>query len=197
MSKSYGFKKYFDMASKDIQDDAEQFSGNELDESTDEESEPIQEEEIAPGVKKKSRKQRRLILPITMILFLLAGIPYLYFVLGSDPREKSLRFYKIVLHEDQPFLLDLFIIPFKKGKEFAFASLSISFNFQGDELKKELNRKKYRLRWIIYDVFLDEVNKRGEVPSPEKLKELILITVSKALSTGRIKGIDINEFTVL
>jgi flagellar basal body-associated protein FliL len=98
---------------------------------------------------------------------------------------------------DQPFLLDLFVIPFQRGKEFAFASLSITFNYQGDELKKELGRQEYRLRWIICDAFQDEVNKKGKVPSPEKLKELILIAASKVLLAGRIKGVDINEFTVL
>ena len=180
-----------------VGDDTEPSSGTEGDASTGQDMVPAEEEKSVRGGSKPFWQRLRPGLPMTVVLFLVAATPLLYFSVGSGPRDKGAPFHKVVLPEDHQLLLDMFVIPFKRDTGPAFASFGIALHFQGESLRQVLDQERYLVRRIIYDALREEIDRLGEAPSPEALGELVLTTVNRALPAGRIQNVKISGFSVL
>ena len=152
-----------------MQENDEQFSGNELDKlskSDSEESESISEEGNSKGIWAKHRGKKRVSLCIALGLCLLIGIGYLCLkqkVFDILQEEETTQLHRLKIPKDQLLLFHSFVIPLKEKKGFTYISLSISFNVPNKELKREIIAKKEQLRGIMYDILREEINKIEEI----------------------------------
>jgi flagellar basal body-associated protein FliL len=174
---------------KKMEEQDEQFSGNELDEPEDETNKSIPKQEPIEGAEKKYKGKGRLWLFIAIGLFFLSGAGYLYMkgemsLVTSNQKEGPDRF---AIPKEQLLVFRSFVIPFKQSKKFTYLSLTIAFNLRDKKLMGEMIQEKNRLRGIIYDMLTEEINGLKDVPSLEKLKKCIIRAVNGALSMGRIK----------
>jgi flagellar basal body-associated protein FliL len=209
------------MISSDSEENDERFSGSELDEPANEESESVPEEEKLPegeldepadeerelipeeekskGIWGKYREKPRSSLFIAIGLCLLMGIGYLYlkgkiFNIIVDQKGKIPELDRLAIPKDQLLIFPSFVIPFRENKRFSYISLSIYFNLPNKELMREMIEKKGELRGIIYDILRMEINKLKEVPSLEELKGFIIREVNTALSAGKVNEVYITKF---
>ena len=183
-----------------MQENDEQFSGDELDESSksiDEENESIPEEENSKGTWAKHRGKKRVSLCIALGLCLLIGIGYLCLkqkVFDILQEEETTRLHRLKIPKDQLLLFHSFVIPLKEKKGFTYISLSISFNVPNKELKREIIAKKEQLRGSMYDILRKEINRIEEIPPLEKIKGFLSKRVNMALSGGKVNEIYITKF---
>ena len=174
----------------------EQFSGNELDEPKGEESIPVREKEPQKTAGKKYRWGKKLSLFTALGLCLLTGIGYLY-LKGGKPtcqETEAPQINRATNPEDQLLILHSFVVPFEENSRFTYISLSISFDLPNKELRREISEKKYQFRNIIFQTLREEINRKKEVPSLERLKEVIVEKINMALAAGRIKELYITQF---
>jgi len=179
-----------------MQENVEQFSGNELDELVDEGTESILEEGNSKGIWAKHRGKKGVSLFIALGLCLLIGIGYFYLkekAYDIQQEEETTQLHRLKIPEDQLLLFHSFVIPLKK-KGFTYIYLSISFNVPNKELREEIIAKKEQLRGVIYDILREEINKTEEMPPLEKIKSFLTRRVNMALSVGKVNEIYITKF---
>ncbi|MBW1672725.1 MAG: flagellar basal body-associated FliL family protein [Deltaproteobacteria bacterium] len=183
-----------------MQKNDDQFSGDELDESSksiDEENESIPEEENSKGTWAKHRGKKRVSLCIALGLCFLIGIGYFYLkgkAFDILQEEETTQLHRLKIPKDQLLLFHSFVIPLKEKKGFTYISLSISFNVPNKELGREIIAKKEQLRGIMYDILREEINKTEEIPPLEKIKGFLTRRVNMALSGGKVNEIYITKF---
>jgi flagellar basal body-associated protein FliL len=164
-------------------------------------------EEIVAGpdklkspVRKKNAGRR-----IGLFILILTGISLLlvfgYFHLKYDllglnnkkiealPEKRHFPIFK-----EETITFDSFIVPFRENKKFTYISLSIVFRLPNKEIRREISRKREYLRGILYDMFTEEINRVNNIPPIDHLKESIIRTVNRALSTGAVKEVFITQF---
>ena len=207
------------MVSSNSEENDNQFSGNELDESMDEESESIQEEktdseleldelDLPPIPEEKNpddigreyKGKKRVSLFITLGLCLLIGIGCLYLkekVFDVPQEEETTSLHGLKISEDQLLLFHSFVIPLKEKKGLTYISLSISFNVPNKELRREIIAKKERLRGIMYNTLREEINRIEEIPPLEKIKDFLTRRVNMTLSAGKVNEIYITKFLAI
>jgi len=192
------------MTSFDQKKKAEQFSGNELDDTEGEAYKPFSEEKFSTETEEQYKKERKLSLWLVVALCFLTGtgIFYLYSRLACTSSEdkkinnkvEAFQIDKFSAQKDYSINFNSFIIPYYQYSKYTYISLSISLALPNKELKQEMIRRKDQLRGIIYDILKEEVNKSKEVPSLEILKELITIGFNQALLNGEVDDIYITDF---
>ncbi len=177
-------------------------------ESAKEESQSVHPDDNLKRIGGKQERKKRLILFIFILLGLniLLGIGY-FFIKEEKPPASSdqkgglshleggtVQINQLAIPKDQLLVFHSFVVPVKENKRFTYISLSISFNLPNKELRREMIEKKHQLRGIIYDILSAEIKKINEVPSFEKIKEVIIRGVNIALSAGRVNELYITEF---
>ncbi len=183
-----------------MQENDDQFSGDELDESPksiDEETESISEEMNSKGIWAKHSGKKSVSLCIALGLCLLIGIGYFYLkeeTYDMPQEEETTQLHRLKIPEAQLLIFPSFVIPLKEKKGFTYISLSISLNVPNKELREEIIAKKEQLRGIIYDILREEINKTEEIPPLEKIKGFLTTRVNMALSAGKVNEIYITKF---
>ena len=104
---------------------------------------------------------------------------------GIIPRVK-----RISILNDRSFNFGSFVIPVRQKDNFSYISLSIDFKIKNKELEMEIIRKKERLRGVIYDILIKEINNSEEFPlSDEAIKSVkgnIIRTVNEVVVNGKV-----------
>ena len=179
--------------------ESEQVSGNELDDSGDEDRDRPHEKKISKSISREFKGKKGLLLIIATGLFLLTGMGY-FFVIGgksdmpSHKKKEASGFIELAAPKDQLLTFNSFIIPFNENKKFTYITLSISFNLPNKEIRREMLEKKEQFRGKIYDILKEEITNIKEIPSLEKLKEFIIKGTNKALSSGKVSKVYIDKF---
>lgn len=177
-------------------------------ESPKEESQSVHEDDNLKSIGGKQNGTKKLVLFIFILLGLsiMGGIGYFFTQEEKPPtsseqkgdiphlEDRTVQINQSVTPKDQLLIFHSFVIPFKENKQFAYISLSISFNLPNKQLKREMIEKKHQLRGIIYEKLRQEINKKKEVPLLEELKEVIIRGVNIALSDGKVEEVYITEF---
>ena len=57
-----------------------------------------------------------------------------------------------------------------------------------------MTRKRDRIRGILYDMFIEEVNRENKIPPIDHLKKSIIRTVNRVLSVGVVKEVFVTQF---
>jgi flagellar basal body-associated protein FliL len=137
------------------------------------------------------------VIAIGVSLFL--GIGYIY----VKPNNLKLNNKKLdIVPERKVFPIpkgesvtfDSFIVPFKKNTRFTYISLSIVISLPNNEVRNEMTRKRDRIRGILYDMFIEEVNRENKIPPIDHLKKSIIRTVNRVLSVGVVKEVFVTQF---
>jgi len=192
-----------DESSKSVDEESEpiseegKFSGDELDESVDEESESIREEGNSKGIWAKYSGKKRLSLFIALGLCLVIGIGYFYLkekIFDTLQEEGTTQLQRLKIPRDQLLLFHPFVIPLKEKKGLTYISLSISLNVPNKELRREITAKKQQLRGIMYTILREEINKIQEIPPLKKIKGFLIRRVNMALSAGKVNEVYITKF---
>ena len=154
-------------------------------------------EEIVAGpdklkspVKKKNGERR-----IGLFILILTGISLLlvfsYFYLKHDILSLNNKKIEVLpekrhfpIFKEETITFDSFIVPFRENKRFTYISLSIVFSLPNKEISREMSRNREYIRGILYDMFAEEINRVNNIPPIDHLKESIIRTVNRALSTG-------------
>jgi flagellar basal body-associated protein FliL len=156
-----------------------------------------------PSVKKR-KTGGRIRLFIVILTGISLGLFFGYFHLkysllgskGPDNKKKESvpekRHFPILKEETITF--DSFIVPFRENKRFTYISLSIVFSLPNKEISREMSRKRDYIRGILYDMFTEEINRANNIPPIDHLKESIIRTVNRVLSTGVVKEVFITQF---
>ena len=183
-----------------MQKNDDQFSGDELGESSksiDKENGSIPEEEKSKSSWAKYRGKKRFSLFIALGLFLLIGIGYLYLkekAFDIPQEEETTQLHRLKIPKDQLLLFHSFVIPLEEKKGLTYISLSISFNVPNKELRQEIVAKKEQLRFIMYDILREEINKIEEIPPLQTIKSFLTRRVNMALSAGKVNKVYITKF---
>ena len=153
----------------------------------------------SPPKKRKTGGKRGLFILILTGIALILSVGYLnlkYNILSLNEQKiesvPEKRHFPILKEETITF--DSFIVPFTENKRFTYISLSIVFRLPNKEISREMSRKKDYIRGILYDMFTEEINRANEIPPMDHLKESIIRTVNRALSTGMVKEVFITQF---
>jgi len=192
-----------DESSKSIDEENEsiskekQLSKDELGESGNEEGESVSVEGNSKGIWAKYRGKKGFSLFIALGLCLLIGLGYLYLkekVFDILQEAETTQVHRLKVPEDQLLLFHSFVIPLEEKKGLTYISLSISFNVPNKELRREIVAKRKQLRAIIYDILREEINKIEEIPPLEKIKSFLTRRVNMALSAGKVNKVYITRF---
>jgi flagellar basal body-associated protein FliL len=151
---------------------------------------------------KKGKKKRGKKLFLDKKVFLLAGITLLFSCVGAylltawfkteEIKESEVERFAII--QNPPLAFSPFIIPYPPGRDFTYASLSLSFMVSERRLRNELIERMEELRGIIYESLWERFQQGGEAQTPENLKSLILEEVNRALFSGKVTEVYIDHF---
>lgn len=147
----------------------------------------------------RKRLKGRLSLLLGVVVSLFLGIGYIYIkydIFKSNNKKLGLRPERSVIPISKGELIafDSFIVPFSESKEFTYISLSIVIRLPNKELRNEINGKRDRIRGILYDMFLVEINRENRIPPIDHLKKLIIETVNGVISGGVVKEVFFTQF---
>jgi len=176
-----------------------QFTGNELDEEPDPGSQSISWEEIPVGTKAEEKRNRWLWPGIALILCGSMGFAYFLLTHGyraQQPEEKEIVHRQLTLPVSRQKRIDFhsLVIPFDKSENFTYLSFRISFYVPNKKVRDEIERKQSQLVGMIYDMVTREVNRDGEIPPLEILKERIVRKINSLLTAGGVKEAYITKF---
>ncbi len=138
-----------------------------------------------------------LVIAIGISLFL--GIGYIY----VKPNNLKLNNKKLdivpgrkvfPIPKGESIIFDPFIVLFKNNTRFTYISLSIVISLPNNEVRNEMTRKRDRIRGILYDMFIEEVNRENRIPPIDHLKKSIIRTVNRVLSVGVVKEVFVTQF---
>ena len=195
-----------EFSGNELDENDEEFSGIELDEPENELDEPenettksIPDQETIKDSEKIYKRKGLVWLFIVIGILFLSGIGYL-FITGEMPpvtfnqKEGSTHVTKFCITKNQLLVFNSFVIPCNHSLTYSYLSLSIAFDLPNNELREEMVREKYRLRGIIYDMLIEELNVLKDVPRIEKLKKCVIRAVNGAVSMGKINDAYITVF---
>jgi flagellar basal body-associated protein FliL len=152
-----------------------------------------------PGRRRNYGAKSKFLLVIAIGVSLFLGIGYIY----VKPDNLKLNNKKLdIVPERKGFpipkgesaIFDPFIVPFKNNTRFTYISLSIVISLPNNEVRNEMTRKRDRIRGILYDMFIEEVNRENKIPPIDHLKKSIIRTVNRVLSVGEVKEVFVTQF---
>jgi flagellar basal body-associated protein FliL len=153
-----------------------------------------------PTVKQRNHLAKGLLCLLIIVgMSLSVGIGYIY--LKDDNNELNNEKSDLVPGKDNYYAkkgesvtFDPFIVPFKNNTRFTYISLSIVISLPNNEVRNEMTRKRDRIRGILYDMFIEEVNRENKIPPIDHLKKSIIRTVNRVLSVGEVKEVFVTQF---
>jgi flagellar basal body-associated protein FliL len=187
----------------DIQENAEQFSGHTLDDMAEEGVRTTSEENDREGHESLDKGKRRVwVYGALGVLCLLVGGGFLYRerakpVTGSHQIQREPSIANEASTGDHVLAFDPFVIPLKSSGQYTYLLLSISFKLPNRQLKREISGVKEQIRGILYDALKEEINKKGDIPSLQELKEFLADGLSTVLYKEKGDGIYITKFLAL
>lgn len=173
-----------------MDEDKEQFSGNELDDSEDNGQQEFPPETETESDKRGFKLKIRPAILIAAGVFLLAGLGFFWLLTQGQESGRPFRF---LVRKDQLIRFNLFIIPYHNNNQFTYLSLDVSFKLPDKKLRLEMLQKREKLRGIIYEIMRQEINRTNQYPSLKKLKEIIVKGVNEVISNGKIHEIFVTD----
>ena len=155
---------------------------------------------INPGVRHRSNRSKgkwSLFMVLVIALFIGVGFFYVKYGKYSSNGEKLNLVTKrnvFPIPKGELIAFDPFIVPFNENERFTYMSLSIVIGLPNKELRYEINGKRDRIRGILYDMFLGEINRENRIPPIDHLKKSIIRTVNGALSGGEVKEVYVTQY---
>lgn len=177
-------------------EDTDKFSGNELDETKyDDETLAVQEAVAANSVKNKPNRKRLILICILITTFIAISIviygKYLF------PRRNKPEAVPMKISGIQITKLNSFIIPYSKGNNYSYISISVSLYLPEEAIRNEVAEKRNMLRGTIYELINRQAQNPGWEPSLQQLKYLIREGINEKLSAGKIRELFITEYLVI
>ena len=141
-----------------------------------------------------NKKKLLSVFVIIELLFLL-GLGYYYFHSRKDIAPQIKR---VMVANDRTFNFDSFVIPVQQHDNFSYVSLSIDFKMPNKELEMEMVRKQDKIRRIIYDILIDEINCAKELSMSketfDQIKKIIIHQVNAVVTKGRVNEVYLRDF---
>jgi len=198
-------------------DNDKQFEGNELDDSSDDdkqlESNQLSDLSTDKSLENTDLETRKEVSEPTTekppgrrkILFLIAAaaglctVAVIFYFYGEEalPEKKNAPILmRIPMEQDRMVEFNSFVIP-NSGKSFNYLTFNVSFKIKEGKQKKEMEMSRDLLRGKLYDLLQSHINQQGQIPSIEKIKDLVERGVNGALTEGNIDGLYITKFIVI
>jgi len=181
------------MDSKDEYKQNEELTGNDPGLSGDEKKKADSEDPVRiPD--KKIKFTKNIIGLIALAACLAAFITYN--TIHKEPEVKDIP----VQQEDVSAVIDdrslvyPFIIPFEHTEEYTYIIVEVTFEVPDKKLHGEMTEKKDRIRTIIYNILLDEVERTKAIPSLAEIKKKINREVNAVLENGNINEVFVTKF---
>ena len=122
------------------------------------------------------------------------GFKFDFFVFNNKKLEKIPERDVFPIPKGESIAFDSFIVPFKENERFTYITLSIVISIPNKELRKEISRKRDHIRGILYEAFIDEINRENRIPAIGHLKKTIIRTVNGVLAGGVVKEVFVTQF---
>ncbi len=152
-----------------------------------------------PGRRRNYGAKSKFLLVIAIGVSLFLGIGYIYvkpnnLKLNNEKSDLVSGKDNYYAKKGESVTFDPFIVPFKNNTRFTYISLSIVISLPNNEVRNEMTRKRDRIRGILYDMFIEEVNRENKIPPIDHLKKSIIRTVNRVLSVGVVKEVFVTQF---
>jgi flagellar basal body-associated protein FliL len=191
-----------DTEEQDVAPDPDQFSGSELDDTEEQDVAPDPAvEEIYVDTNKRKNHRRLFFLGMgACVCTILASLCWFLFASyrGTDEKQSNRPqgngVVRMSINTDQTVYYNSFIIPTEKHETFTYISFSISFKLLNHNVKREMVKRRYQLRGIIYDTLQKRIDAEKTVPTIEQLKQEVAKIVNSALSAGSIDDAYVTDF---
>ncbi len=171
---------------KDEYKQGEELTGSDPDFSGDEKKKAVGEDP-ARIPDKKNKFTRYIICLIALTTCLAALITYSV-IHNKEPEVKDIKAQQkevSAVIEDRSLVYP-FIIPFEHTKEYTYIIVEVTFDVPDKKLHGEMTEKQDRIRTIIYNILLNEVERTKAIPSPAEIKKHINREVNAVLENGNI-----------
>jgi len=132
-----------------------------------------------------------LVIPATCLAALIT-----YSVIHKEPEVKEIKVQqeKVSTVIKESSLVYPFIIPFEHTGEYTYIIVEVIFDVPDKKLHGEMTEKQGRIRTIIYDILLNEVEKTKVIPAPAEIKKHINREVNAVLENGSINEVFVTRF---
>jgi flagellar basal body-associated protein FliL len=143
----------------------------------------------------KKNKFTRYIIGLVVLTACLAVL-ITYFVIHKEPEVKDIKVQQkevSAVIEDRALVYP-FIIPFEHTREYTYIIVEVTFDVSDKKLHGEMTEKQDRIRTIIYNILLNEVEKAKAIPSPAEIKKNINREVNAVLENGSINEVFVTRF---
>jgi flagellar basal body-associated protein FliL len=181
------------MDSKDEYKQNEELTGNDPDLSGGDKKKAVGEAP-ARSPDKKNKLTRNIICVVVLATCLAALITYR--VIHKEPEVKDIKVQqeKISAITEDRSLVYPFIIPFEHTGEYTYIIVEVTFDVPDKKLHGEMTEKQDRIRTIIYDILLNEVERAKAIPAPAEIKKHINREVNAVLENGSINEVFVTKF---
>lgn len=182
------------MDSRDEYRQDEELIGNDPDLSDGEKKKAVGED-LARFPDKKNKFTRYIIGLVVLLATCLAAL-ITYSVIHKEPEVKDIKVQQeevsAVIEESS--LVYPFIIPFEHTGEYTYIIVEVTFDVPDKKLHGEMTEKQDRIRTIIYNILLNEVERTKAIPSPAEIKKHINREVNAVLENGNINEVFVTKF---
>lgn len=180
-----------DSSGADRQD--EEFAENDPDLSGGEKKKEVGEDPA--GIPDKKNKFAKYIIGLVVPAACLAAL-IIYSVIHKEPEVKDIKAQQEEVSAviEEKSLVYPFIIPFEHTGEYTYIIVEVTFDVPDKKLQGEMTGKQNRIRTIIYDILLNEVERTKAVPSPAEIKKHINREVNAVLENGNINKVFVTKF---
>ena len=181
------------MDSNDTYRQNEELTGNDPDLSGGEKKKAVGE---APArFSDKKNKFTRNVIGVVVLATCLAAL-ITYSVIHKEPEVKDIKVQqeKISAVIEDRSLVYPFIIPFEHTGEYTYIIVEVTFDVPDKKLHGEMTEKQDRIRTIIYDILLNEVERAKAIPAPAEIKKHINREVNAVLENGSINEVFVTKF---
>ena len=181
------------MDSKDEYRQDEEFAGNDPDLSGGEKKKAVGEDPAR--IPDKKNKFARYIIGLVILATCLIAL-ITYSVIHKEPEVKDIKAQQeevSAVIEDRSLVYP-FIIPFEHTGEYTYIIVEVTFDVPDKKLHGEMTEKQDRIRTIIYNILLYEVERTKAIPSPAEIKKNINREVNAVLENGNINEVFFTRF---
>ena len=182
------------MDSKDEYKQDEALTGSEPDLSGDEKKKAVGEDPAR--IPDKKNKFTRYIIGLVVLMTTCLAALITYIVIHKEPEVKDIKVQQKEVSAviEDGSLVYPFIIPFEHTKEYTYIIVEVTFDVPDKKLHGEMTEKKDRIRTIIYNILLNEVERTKAIPSPAEIKKHINREVNAVLENGNINEAFVTRF---
>jgi len=181
------------MDSKDEYKQNQELTGNDPDLSGGDKNKAVGEAPARSPDKKN--KLTRNIIGVAVLATCLAGL-ITYSGIHKEPEVKDIKVQqeKISAIIEDGSLVYPFIIPFEHTGEYTYIIVEVTLDVPDKKSHGEMTEKQDRIRTIIYDILLNEVERAKAIPAPAEIKKHINREVNAVLENGSIIEVFVTKF---